>query len=95
MSTVRITQARPPAGDVVVLVHGLAAPKLVLRPLERRLNRSGFQAVNWGYPSVWGGIDGHASRLVELLDQLETSLEIRSLANWDSTRLLRLLGIIK
>ena len=28
MSTFRITLARPPAGDVVVLVHGLAAPNL-------------------------------------------------------------------
>jgi hypothetical protein len=71
MKTVDISQARPPAGDVVVLIHGLAAHRLVLWPLERHLNRTGFQTINWGYQSLWGSIDRHASRLLVLLDQLQ------------------------
>jgi len=36
---------------------------VLLEPLRRALERQGFRAVNWRYPSLRGSIDAHAARL--------------------------------
>jgi pimeloyl-ACP methyl ester carboxylesterase len=59
------------SAETVVLVHGLAAPKVAMWPLGRYLNRQGFQVVNWGYPSITQSIETHALRLAEMLGRLE------------------------
>ena len=36
---------------------------MLLEPLRRALERRGFRAVNWRYPSLGGSIEPHAARL--------------------------------
>lgn len=38
--------------DLVVLVHGMGRSKLSMLPLARRLEREGYQVLNWGYSST-------------------------------------------
>ena len=57
--------------ETVVLVHGLAAHPLMMKPLEYHLRRNGFATVNWGYSSVCGDIEQHARRLIQRLKQIE------------------------
>ncbi len=59
--------------EVVVLVHGLGAHRLMMKPLARRLTRGGFQTRNWGYPSTRRVIQDHARNLTKVLEQLEGS----------------------
>ncbi len=49
--------------ELVVLVHGLAASRSMLRPLEMQLQRSGYETLNWGYPSIRGDIESVAQAL--------------------------------
>lgn len=58
------------ASELVVLVHGLAANRLVMAPLAYRLKRAGFATFNWGYPSICGGIEQHAGALRRKVEQL-------------------------
>ena len=43
--------ASSPAAETVVLLHGVAASHLMLRPLAKRLERDGYRVVNLAYPS--------------------------------------------
>jgi len=63
--------ARPLAADAVVLVHGLAAHRLVMGTLARALSRSCRRVVNWGYPSLWSPIGRQAEKLAALLAEIE------------------------
>ncbi len=63
--------------ESVVLVHGLAASKLVMRPLERHLASLGYQTWNWGYPSIWRGIEAHSRSLARKLDRWESRDDIQ------------------
>jgi pimeloyl-ACP methyl ester carboxylesterase len=56
--------------DVVLLVHGLAAHWLMLKPLENHIRKCGFQTLNWGYASIWSNISQHAVRLAAVIRQL-------------------------
>ena len=56
--------------DFVVLVHGLAAHPVVMKPLEWRLKRYGFQVCQWSYPSLRGCIESHGKQLEHFLQQL-------------------------
>lgn len=49
--------------ELVVLVHGLSAKRLVMWPVARRLRGAGYQVCNWGYRSTTRSIDWHATRL--------------------------------
>lgn len=64
------------SGETVVLVHGLGSHPLLMYPLERRLKRSGFETLNWGYPSLWNGIERHALRLAGELARLDAAPEV-------------------
>ena len=65
-------QAQSPSpSDTVVLVHGLAANRIVMKPLEMRLAGHGYRTINWGYPSICGDIQRHARGLLHRLQQLD------------------------
>lgn len=49
--------ARPPRGETVVLLHGLARTEASLAALEAALAVHGYDVINRGYPSRSAGID--------------------------------------
>ena len=57
--------------DAVVLVHGLAANKLIMAPLARSLAAACGHVVNWGYSSLWSPIEQHGQGLASVLEELE------------------------
>ncbi len=57
--------------ELVVLIHGLAAGRAMMRPLESRLLQAGFETLNWGYRSIIGDIGRLGRSLAELLQQLD------------------------
>ena len=62
--------------SAVVLVHGLAAHRVVMSPLERHLKPRFTQVTNWGYSSLWSRIERHGAALAGQLAQIEQSAEI-------------------
>jgi dienelactone hydrolase len=56
--------------ELVVLIHGLAGNRLVMRPLQRRLRARGYDTFNWGYRSVLLPIERNAERFRRRLDSL-------------------------
>lgn len=60
--------SNPRHRELVVLVHGLACNRLVMRGLERHLQSDGYRTHCWGYPSLRGSVDDHARRLRCQLD---------------------------
>jgi len=46
----------PQPRDLVVLVHGMGRTRLSMLPLEKVLEREGYDVLNWGYPSTQGGV---------------------------------------
>jgi len=57
--------------DMVVLVHGLAANRVVMRSLARSLGKVFSGVLNWGYRSLWSPIQRHGQELASLLRRLE------------------------
>jgi len=64
-------QPRDLKRSAVVLVHGLAAHRLVMLPLAKRLACDFGRVVNWGYRSIWSPIAVHSDRLAEFLCKLD------------------------
>jgi pimeloyl-ACP methyl ester carboxylesterase len=58
--------------NTVVLVHGLAANRIIMRSLARSLSRVFAGVVNWGYQSLWSPIERHGRQLAELLRRLDS-----------------------
>jgi pimeloyl-ACP methyl ester carboxylesterase len=56
--------------ELVVLIHGFAAPSWVLWPLARYLRKAGFETVIWRYWSLAGTLKGHSETLAEELQRL-------------------------
>ncbi len=65
--------------DIIVLLHGLAAPRFIMTPLDRHLRRDGFQTLNWGYPSLRGKIEQHGQRLADQLREFERDPGIQTI----------------
>jgi pimeloyl-ACP methyl ester carboxylesterase len=63
----------------VLVVHGLACPKLFMTPLAVRLRRAGFEVINWGYPSLLPPIERNARRLGRRLAELERRGDVDSI----------------
>jgi pimeloyl-ACP methyl ester carboxylesterase len=57
--------------DMVVLVHGLAANRTVMRSLAASLGKAFAGVVNWGYRSLWSPIERHGRELADLLRRLD------------------------
>lgn len=66
-------------GELVVLIHGLAANRFVMRPLERRLRRCGYTTANFGYRSALSPIQPHVERFRRRLADLASQDEVRQL----------------
>ena len=56
--------------ECMLLIHGLAANQLFLRPLAKHFSDEGFRVVNWGYPSIRNGVEKNAARLQSQLRDL-------------------------
>lgn len=54
--------------ELVVLVHGFAAKRLVMWPMAFRFHSAGFNVARWSYLSYFKTIEAHAERLSEVLD---------------------------
>jgi alpha-beta hydrolase superfamily lysophospholipase len=82
---VGITDVQAAAGvvrvtrETVLLVHGHAAPAVLLEPLRRALARQGFRAVNWRYGSMRGSIEAHAARLAAKAKELDEDAAVARL----------------
>jgi len=61
----------PPAGELVVLLHGLGRTRASLARLEQALARAGYTTAALSYPSTRRSLAEHADQLLRLLDQLE------------------------
>ncbi|ADB17685.1 conserved hypothetical protein [Pirellula staleyi DSM 6068] len=57
--------------DLVIVVHGLGANRLVMTPLCSRLSKHVGRVINWGYSSLWRPVERPASELVALLHTLK------------------------
>lgn len=57
--------------QLVVLVHGLSAKRLVMWPIQRHFARAGYQTLNWGYRSTTRSTRFHAGRLAARLRTLD------------------------
>src|SRR5262245_11576968 len=58
-------------GDMVVLVHGLAATRIVMNSLSRSLGKVFSGVMNWGYKSLFSPIERHGEKLAGLLRHLD------------------------
>lgn len=63
----------------VLLVHGLAAPRWLLIPIQQRLRKAGYLTTNWGYPSIRGTIQSQAGKLGRKIESLEQRGDHRQL----------------
>jgi len=61
---------RPAKSEVVVLLHGLGAHRLVMVRLSHYLKAHGYQAANWGYRSIRDSIESHAMAFQQQLGEL-------------------------
>ncbi|HEX2188484.1 MAG TPA: alpha/beta fold hydrolase [Longimicrobiaceae bacterium] len=57
-----------PAGELVVLVHGLGRTRLSMLPLEWALEREGYRVLNWGYSSYSHTVPELGRRLADELE---------------------------
>jgi pimeloyl-ACP methyl ester carboxylesterase len=73
----KATLAKPAAGDVVVLVHGLFQTRATMEPMEAYLKQGGArQVINFGYTSTKADIEGHAKALQEVLRGFDAGTKI-------------------
>ena len=57
--------------ETVVLVHGLAAHRLVMWRIAKHLRKLGYHVKNYGYHSIFNTIPNHANRLSKALNKFE------------------------
>ena len=55
--------------QLVILVHGFLSKRLLMKPLEWQIARLGFRTQRWGYPSYYGSLQDHASKLRPVLEK--------------------------
>ena len=69
----KVEKKMPPMPkEVVIVVHGLGAPRHWMNPLSEYIEReSGLEVVNVGYPSTMGEIGEHAETLLSVLKHLD------------------------
>lgn len=66
-----------PESTLVVLIHGLAAHRVLMWPLSRRLHQLGFQTSRFGYRSLFGTIERHAEKFARYLEKYESDPSIK------------------
>ncbi len=72
-------QAVPRASQLVVLVHGLGAPKFAMSAVNWKLDKAGYRTMNWGYSSTRHRIESHAEFLSETLHAISEDRSVTSL----------------
>jgi len=71
----RIEPVRRIERQIVVLVHGLAANRLIMGSLAKSLGKAFAATLNWGYRSLWSPIQRHSRELAGLLRRLDHERE--------------------
>jgi pimeloyl-ACP methyl ester carboxylesterase len=66
-----------PAQELVVLVHGFAAPSWVLGVLAKHLRNAGYETVIWSYSSFRESLRAHSDRLAEALQRLAARADVK------------------
>ncbi|MEM8733214.1 MAG: alpha/beta fold hydrolase [Planctomycetota bacterium] len=61
--------------EAILLTHGFGANRTLMMPLARRLRREGYHVANWGYRSLWYGIEKHAEDLRSQLAALSSKFD--------------------
>jgi len=64
-------------GEAVILVHGLAAIRLAMWPIAKRLRKCGYHVKNYGYFSISRTIADHSRHLGEVLDEFEMDPSVK------------------
>ena len=65
--------------ETIVIIHGFGGHRWLMRPLAGRLQRAGYQTLNWGYRSLFRDIETHALRLRSDLEKLSQQADISRL----------------
>ncbi len=65
--------------ETIVIIHGFGAHRWLMLPLARRMRQAGYETLNWGYHSLFGDIETHATRLRGDLEQLAQRTEVSRL----------------
>ena len=83
--------------EAVLLVHGHGAHPVLLEPLRRALDRQGFFAVNWRYPSLRGSIEEHAERLLARAQELDEDAQVERAmrTGWSWSQVAEALGVTR
>lgn len=63
----------------VVLLHGFAAHRALMKRLDGSFQAAGYRTSNWGYNSLFRPIDFHASRLAEHITKLDADSGVSSI----------------
>lgn len=59
--------------ETVVLIHGWVSHRYIMKPLEWRIRRAGYNTRNWGYRSLRFSIEKHAEDFACFLHKLDQS----------------------
>ena len=62
--------------ELVVLIHGFAAPAWVLKPIARHLQAAGYEAIIWSYPSYRKTLREHSDHFAAELLRLSQREDI-------------------
>ena len=68
-----------PGNTLVVLIHGLAAHRILFWPLGWKLRKSGFRTHSFGYRSWFWSIETHAARFEQYLLKHDCDPEIKNI----------------
>lgn len=71
-----LTSTEVATKELVVLIHGFAAPAWVLKPIARHLQSAGYETVIWSYPSYRRTLREHSDQLAEDLLRLSQREDI-------------------
>ncbi len=61
----------PQIHETVVLIHGWVSHPYIMKPLEWRIQRAGYDTRNWGYRSLRYSIEKHAQDFASFLNKLD------------------------
>lgn len=59
--------------ETVVFIHGWISHRFIMKPLEWRMRRAGYDTHNWGYRSLHATIEKHAEDFAAYLHKLDQS----------------------
>lgn len=72
-------QSAPLTSQLVVLVHGLGAPRFSMSAVKWKLDKAGYRTKNWGYSSTRDRIASHADLLSDMLHSFSEDRSLTSI----------------